>query len=86
MVRWNKRCCLNGKCDRIRVVDDITTISLTEEQLSAVEDNSHETTLWYCDFCSKWFESKEDLLKHYIFPNPDTPEIYCDFKAGSETA
>ena len=26
MVRWNKRYCPNGKCDRIRVVDDVTMI------------------------------------------------------------
>jgi len=59
---------------------------LPEDQLARIEDNSHESTLWYCDFCSNWFENKEDLTKHYIFPDGEQGEIYCDHSAGSKTA
>jgi len=62
------------------------SLRLSEDQLDAIEDNSHETTLWYCDFCSKWFENKEDLIKHYFFPDSDPYSIYCDHSAGQETA
>jgi len=41
--------------------------SLTDEQLECVEDLFHETTLWFCQGCDKWFESQDDLYEHYGF-------------------
>lgn len=69
-------------------------VKLTERQLEAIDDVLHETTLFYCNLCDKWFETKEDALKHYqpeIFPNFTTDgepdfELYCDHSAGSQTA
>lgn len=74
--------------------DNKCQMQLTERQLETIEEVLHETTLFYCNLCNKWFESKEEALKHYepriienIF-NGDEPEfeLYCDHSAGSETA
>jgi len=68
---------------------------LTDIQLELVDDIFHETTLWFCHGCDKWFENKDDLFDHYgfsketfMYNGKQIPKNYfCkDTGKGKETA